>query len=89
MRADDPNGSPAILTQLQLIPHLWRGLTPRTTAGPKTPGGGTVCDRRSWLSGDALIKLEVGCGLAEKVPGRHRLRHITPGGWSAGGALGD
>ena len=47
-------------------------------------GGSTLSRRRRRLPGDALIKLDVGLGLAEEVPVRHRLGSILSGGRSAG-----
>ena len=43
--------------------------------------GGTLCGRRWRLPGEALIKLDVGLGLAEAVPVRHRPEIIVPTGW--------
>jgi hypothetical protein len=43
-------------------------------------GAGTLCGRRRRLPGDALIELEVGLGLLEEIPVRHRLGSIVPGG---------
>lgn len=46
-------------------------------------GGCSLACRRKWLPGNALIKREVGLGLGEEVPVRHRLGSVVPGGWSA------
>jgi len=55
--------------------HLWR------SAPPGDERGCTVsCERRRRPS-DALIKRDVGLGLAEEVPVMHRRGHIGPGGW--------
>ena len=51
-------------------------------------GGCSLACRRKRLLGDALIKLDVGFGLAEEVPVQHRRGSILPRGWSAGGAIG-
>jgi len=44
----------------------------------------TLCGRAWRLPEEALIKLDVGLGLAEKVPVWHRPEIIVPTGWSAG-----
>ena len=48
-------------------------------------GGSTPARRRRRLPGDALIKHDVGLGLAEKVPVRHRLGSVVRGGTATGG----
>jgi len=45
-------------------------------------GGSSL--RRWRLPGGALVEVEFGCGLTEKIPVRHRLGIILPGGESAG-----
>jgi hypothetical protein len=62
----------------------WDEMLGRSAQAPDG-GDGTLACRRRRLSGDALIEREVGLGLAEKVPVRHRLRSIVPCGRSAGG----
>ena len=42
-------------------------------------GRSRLASRRR-LPGNALVKFDVGLGLDEEVPGRHRLRSILPGG---------
>ena len=56
--------------------------------GGKTRALGTAYRRRRRLPSDTLIELDVGLGLAEEVPVRHRLGSILPGGRPAGGANG-
>lgn len=65
---------------------LWRGLEeiPGATGRREIRGGGTLCGRRWRLPGDALIKLDVGLGLGEEVPVRHRPEIIVPSGSFAG-----
>ena len=46
-------------------------------------GGCTRSRRRTRLPGDALILRDVGLGLSEQVPARHRLGSIGPGGRTA------
>ncbi len=58
----------------------WSGSAPPGAERGRT----NTCERRR-LPGDALIKLEVGRGLGEQVPVRHRLGRIVPGGRSACG----
>ena len=65
----------------------WSGLGVMLDGG-KTKALGTASRRGRRLPGDALIELEVGLGLAEEVPVRHRFEITVPGGWSAGGAMG-
>ena len=48
-------------------------------------GGCTLSRSRRRLPGTALIEFDVGLGLAEEVPIRHRLGSLLPGGWPAGG----
>ncbi len=50
-----------------------------------TRSAAPACERRR-PPVTALVKLEVGLKLANEVSVRHRLRHIVPGGRSAGGA---
>jgi len=58
----------------------WSGLGVVPDGG-KTKALGTASRRRRGLPGDALIELEVGLGLLEKVRVRHRLGRLVPGGW--------
>jgi len=62
----------------------WSGLGVMLDGG-KTKALGTASRRGRRLPGDALIELEVGLGLAEEVPVRHRPGSILPGGRTAGG----
>ena len=67
------------------VPGCW-GEDLRGSEPPEDEGGGTVSyGERRRLPGNALVKLEVGLGLAEDVPVRQRLGSIVPTGWSAGG----
>jgi hypothetical protein len=54
-------------------------------ASVKREGLHRLLRERRRLPRDALIKLDVGLGLAEEVPAGHRPEIIVPGGRSAGG----
>ena len=59
----------------------WSGLWVMPDGG-KTKALGTASRRGRRLPGDVLIELEVGLGLFEEVPVRHRLGCLVPGGRS-------
>ena len=47
--------------------------------------GGAISLSRRRLPRDALVEFELGYGLAEEAPVRHRLGSVVPGGWASGG----
>ena len=57
------------------------------TQGRLPPRLAETASRRRWLPGNALVKLDVGLGLAEEVPVRHRPEIIVPGGRLARGRV--
>ena len=50
----------------------------RGSEPPGDEGGGAICGRRWRLPGDAVVKLDVGLGLAEEVPVGHRPEACGP-----------
>jgi hypothetical protein len=66
------------------VPERW-GENPGYSGQAGHRVGCTLSRRRRRLPGQALVELEAGVQLGDKVPVRHRLGSIIPGGRSAGG----